>query len=161
VQIDQILAKNETCKKVTLKLTRKGINKICKNHLSNALPEERVKMLMPVYSFRHSCAVDMVCSGKSIDEIKYRLGHRCIDSTMVYLHLDLNRPRELLLTLRICDLEYPEVVKPAIPQPSDPAIPPKEKKEGLSGIPNMILINNFADMNKFSRKSTRARMGPY
>ena len=66
-----------------------------------------------------------------------------------------------VLTLRICDLEYPEVVKPAIPQPSDPAIPPKEKKEGLSGIPNMILINNFADMNKFSRKSTRARMGPY
>jgi len=32
-----------------------------------------------------------------------------------------------VLTLRICDLEYPEVVKPAIPQPSDPAIPPKEK----------------------------------
>jgi hypothetical protein len=36
----------------------------------------------------------------------------------------LNR---LVLTPRICDLEYPEVVKPVIPQPSDPAIPPEEK----------------------------------
>jgi gamma-glutamylcyclotransferase (GGCT)/AIG2-like uncharacterized protein YtfP len=31
---------------------------------------------------------------------------------------------------------------------------------GLSGIPNTILINNFIYMNKLSRKSTRARMGP-
>jgi site-specific recombinase XerD len=90
------------------KLTRAGINKICKNYLSCALPEERVKMLRPVTSFRHSCAVDMLCSGKSPDEIKYRLGHRCIDSTMVYLHLDLNRPRELQNKM----LEYTQSVLP-------------------------------------------------
>jgi len=34
-------------------------------------------------------------------------------------------------------------------------------KTGLSGIPNSILINNFIYMKNFSRKSIRARMGPY
>ena len=77
------------------KLTRHGINRICKKYLSLALPKERVKMLNPVCSFRHSCAVDMLCSGHSPDEIKYRLGHQSINSTMVYLHLDINRPREI------------------------------------------------------------------
>ena len=37
----------------------------------------------------------MLCSGKSPDEIKYRLGHQSINSTMVYLHLDINRTREI------------------------------------------------------------------
>ena len=97
------------------RLTRKGINKICKNHLSYALPEERVKMLNPVMSFRHSCAVDMLCSGKSPDEIKYRLGHQCIDSTMVYLHLNLNRPRELQKKM----VEYTQSILPQDPQIED------------------------------------------
>jgi len=97
------------------KLTRAGINKICKIHLSSALPEERVKLLSPVISFRHSCAVDMLCSGKSPDEIKYRLGHRCIDSTMVYLHLDLNRPRELQNKM----LEYTQSILPQDPKIED------------------------------------------
>ena len=97
------------------KLTRAGINKICKKHLSSALPEERVKLLRPVISFRHSCAVDMLCSGKSPDEIKYRLGHRCIDSTMVYLHLDLNRPRELQKKM----VEYTQSILPQDPKIED------------------------------------------
>ena len=67
--------------------TRHGINRMCKKYLTIALQEERAKMLNPVSSFRHSCAVDMLCSGKSPDEIKYRLGHQSINSTMVYLHL--------------------------------------------------------------------------
>jgi site-specific recombinase XerD len=93
------------------KLTRKGIYKICKNHLSFALPEERVKMLSPVCSFRHSCAVDMLCSGKSPDEIKYRLGHQCTESTLVYLHLDLDRPRELQKKM----IEYTQSILPQDP----------------------------------------------
>lgn len=75
--------------------TRHGINRMCKKYLTIALQEERAKMLNPVSSFRHSCAVDMLCSGKSPDEIKYHLGHQSINSTMVYLHLDINRPREI------------------------------------------------------------------
>jgi len=90
------------------KFSRSGINKICKNYLSYALPEERVKMLNPVSSFRHSCAVDMLCSGKSPDEIKYHLGHQSINSTMVYLHLDLNRPRNLQKKM----IEYSQSILP-------------------------------------------------
>ena len=75
--------------------SRHGINRICKKYLTKALPIERVKKLNPVGSFRHSCAVDMLCSGYSIEEISNRLGHRSISGTMVYLHLDLSRPREM------------------------------------------------------------------
>jgi integrase/recombinase XerD len=75
--------------------SRHGINRICKKYLAMALPIERVQTLNPVGSFRHSCAVDMLCSGYSIDEIRNHLGHQSISSTMVYLHLDLSRPREI------------------------------------------------------------------
>ena len=97
------------------KFTRAGINKICKNYLSYALPKERVKVLNPVSSFRHSCAVDMLCSGKSPDEIKYRLGHQNINSTMVYLHLDLNRPRNLQKKM----IEYSQSILPQDPKIDD------------------------------------------
>jgi site-specific recombinase XerD len=75
--------------------SRHGINRICKKYITIALPIERVETLNPVGSFRHSCAVDMLCSGYSIDEIRNRLGHRSLSGTMVYLHLDLSRPREM------------------------------------------------------------------
>jgi site-specific recombinase XerD len=94
------------------KFTRHGIHRVCKKYLTLALPDERVKMLNPVSSFRHSCAVDMLCSGKSPDEIKYRLGHRSINSTMVYLHLDLNRTRELQKKM----IEYTQSILPQDPQ---------------------------------------------
>ena len=69
-------------------------------------------MLNPVSCFRHSCAVDMLCSGKPPDEIKYRLGHRSISSTMVYLHLDLNRTRELQKKM----IEYTQSILPQDPK---------------------------------------------
>jgi len=37
----------------------------------------------------------MLYRGKDITEIKNRLGHDNIQSTMVYLHLDLNRRRRI------------------------------------------------------------------
>jgi len=49
----------------------------------------------PVHSFRHSCAVRMVSEGKPLSEIKNRLGHSNVQSTMVYLQLDLNQKRQL------------------------------------------------------------------
>jgi len=75
--------------------TRHGIYRICKKYLSLALPENRIKTLNPAHSFRHSCAVNMLLSGYSITDIKNRLGHENIQSTMVYLHLDLSRRREV------------------------------------------------------------------
>ena len=76
-------------------LTRHGINRICKRYLGKALSPKRLSLMHPVHSFRHSCAVRMVSEGKPISEIKNRLGHSNVQSTMVYLQLDLNQKRQL------------------------------------------------------------------
>jgi len=76
-------------------LTRHGINRICRKYLSLVLPEKRLKVLNPAHSFRHSCAINMLCDGKDITEIKNRLGHEKIETTMIYLRLDLSRKRNI------------------------------------------------------------------
>ncbi len=76
-------------------LTRHGIYRICKKYLEKALPPKRLKNINPVHSFRHSRAVDMLYSGYSITDIKNHLGHDSIQSTDIYLHLDLNRRRNI------------------------------------------------------------------
>jgi site-specific recombinase XerD len=75
--------------------SRQGIYRICKKYLSLALPAKRLKHINPVHSFRHSCAVTMLASGKSLSEIRNHLGHEDIQSTMVYLQLDLTRKKEI------------------------------------------------------------------
>ena len=74
-------------------MTRHGINKICRKYLTIALPEKRLKGLSPVHCFRHSCAVNMVTSGAPVSDIKNRLGHQSVESTMTYLQLDLSKKR--------------------------------------------------------------------
>ncbi len=37
----------------------------------------------------------MLCAGKDITEIKNRLGHEKIETTMIYLRLDLSRKRNI------------------------------------------------------------------
>jgi integrase/recombinase XerD len=76
-------------------LTRHGLYRICKKYLSKALPPKRLNHINPVHSFRHSRAVDLLYRGKSTTEIKNRLGHDNVQSTMVYLHLDLNKRRHI------------------------------------------------------------------
>lgn len=76
-------------------LTRHGIYRICKKYLQTALPEKRLTEMNPAHSFRHSCAVRLLCSGCSVAEIRNRLGHEDIQSTTVYLHLDLSRKRHI------------------------------------------------------------------
>jgi site-specific recombinase XerD len=76
-------------------MTRHGIYRLCRKHLCRALPDKRVKDLNPVHSFRHSCAVNLLISGCSLTDIKNHLGHENLGSTMVYLHLDLSRRREI------------------------------------------------------------------
>ncbi len=76
-------------------LTRYGINRMCKEYLSRVLDPKRLSVIHPVHSFRHSCAVRMVSKGKPISEIKNRLGHSNVQSTMIYLQLDLNQKRQL------------------------------------------------------------------
>jgi len=76
-------------------LTRHGIYRVCSKYLSISLSPKRLKTINPVHSFRHACAVDMLYSGHSITDIKNHLGHDNIQSTTIYLHLDLNRKRHI------------------------------------------------------------------
>lgn len=75
--------------------TRHGINRICKKYLRLTLNPKRLRDINPAHSFRHSCAVRMLLEGKPISEIKNRLGHENIQSTMTYLHMDLTRKRDV------------------------------------------------------------------
>ena len=72
-------------------ITRHGIYRMCKKYLQKALSPKRLKNINPVHSFRHSCAVNMLLSGKSLTEIQNRLGHENIQSTTIYTHMDLAR----------------------------------------------------------------------
>lgn len=76
-------------------LTRHGLYLICKKYLFKALSSKRLKNINPVHSFRHSCAVRMLSSGDPISDIKNRLGHENIQSTMAYLQMDLTRKRQV------------------------------------------------------------------
>lgn len=76
-------------------LTRHGIYRLCKKYLSLTLSPKRFKHINPVHSFRHACAVNMLASGHSPSDIKNRLGHENIQSTMVYLHMDLSHRRQV------------------------------------------------------------------
>ena len=76
-------------------LTRHGIYRICKKYLTKALSPKRLKNINPVHSFRHSCAIRMLACGEPISTIKNHLGHENIQSTMVYLQLDLTRKKEV------------------------------------------------------------------
>lgn len=75
--------------------TRHGIYRICKKYLSRALPPKRLKTINPAHSFRHSCAVHMLYRGDSVTDIKNRLGHDNVQSTTIYLHLDLKHRRRI------------------------------------------------------------------
>jgi site-specific recombinase XerD len=75
--------------------TRHGIYRICRKYLSMALSAKRLNEINPVHSFRHSCAIRMLARGHSIVEIKNHLGHDKIESTMVYLKLDLARKKHI------------------------------------------------------------------
>ena len=76
-------------------LTRKGIYLLCQKYLSMALKPKRLKMIHPVHSFRHSCAINMLASGKPVSDVKNHLGHENSESTMIYLHMDLKTKRQV------------------------------------------------------------------
>ena len=75
--------------------TRHGIYRLCQKYLLLALGEDKLKGLNPVHCFRHSCAIYMLGTGHSLTDIKNHLGHENLQSTMIYLKMDLSRKREL------------------------------------------------------------------
>ncbi len=76
-------------------LTRHGIYRLCRKYLRLALSEKRLEVLNPVHSFRHSCAISMLAAGCSVTDIKNHLGHEDVQSSMVYLQMDLPRRRKI------------------------------------------------------------------
>lgn len=75
--------------------TRHGIYRLCAKYLHKALDPKRLADIHPVHSFRHSRAVNMLSTGYSLTDIKNHLGHENIQSTMIYLKLDLNRKKQI------------------------------------------------------------------
>lgn len=75
--------------------TRHGIYRLCRKYLEKVLPGKRLKDLNPAHSFRHSCAVNLLLAGHPISDIKNRLGHDSVQSTTVYLHLDLGHRQHI------------------------------------------------------------------
>ena len=78
-----------------MELTRHGIYRICKKYLSVALDAKRLKHINPVHSFRHSCAMNMIALGRPVTDVKNRLGHESIESTMYYLSLDMTNKKSI------------------------------------------------------------------
>jgi site-specific recombinase XerD len=77
------------------RITRHGIYRICRAYLRKSLDVKQLKYINPAHSFRHSCAVNMLLTGASLTEIKNHLGHEKLESTMIYLHLNLQKKREV------------------------------------------------------------------
>ena len=75
--------------------TRYGIYRICRKYLAMALTPKRLTHINPVHSFRHSCAVNMLASGCSLSDVKNHLGHENMQSTMVYLHVDISCKKQV------------------------------------------------------------------
>ena len=63
--------------------------------VKKALTDKRLQHINPAHSFRHTCAVRMLCCGESISDIKNRLGHDNIQSTTIYLQLDLTHRKQV------------------------------------------------------------------
>jgi integrase/recombinase XerD len=76
-------------------LTRHGIYRLCRKYLALVLSAKRLKVINPVHSFRHTCAVNMLAAGCSVTDIKNKLGHENIQSTMVYLQMDLSHRKKV------------------------------------------------------------------
>ncbi|MDX1739227.1 MAG: tyrosine-type recombinase/integrase, partial [Alphaproteobacteria bacterium] len=75
--------------------TRHGIYRICRKYLSMALSEKRIKQLNAVHSLRHACAIRMLACGDAVTDIRNKLGHENVESSMVYLRLDPARKKHI------------------------------------------------------------------
>jgi integrase/recombinase XerD len=112
--------------------TRHGIYKLCKKYLCLALPQNRIKNLHPVHSFRHGCAMNMLATGESLTDIKNRLGHENLQSTMTYLQLNLTRKREVQKEF----IKYMQALLPADSKIED-MIGWENKKETLAWLDSL------------------------
>jgi len=77
-------------------MTRSGIYKLCQKQTSKVedlrkpFPGAKIQA---VHSWRHSAAINMIRQGRSLLEVKTRLGHVSYETTAKYLALDLTIKR--------------------------------------------------------------------
>ncbi len=112
--------------------TRHGIYDLCKKYLQLALPVNRTKNLHPAHSFRHSCAMNMLAAGEPLTDIKNRLGHENIQSTMNYLQLNMTRKREVQKRF----IEYTQTLLPS-DRKMEELIDWQNKKETLAWLDSL------------------------
>jgi integrase len=75
--------------------TRHGINRICQKYRQKVLDPKRLADINPAHSFRQACAVSMLGAKELISDVKNRLGHENIQSTMTHLQMDLTHKRSI------------------------------------------------------------------
>ena len=73
-------------------LTRSGVYKLCQKQ-ADMVPDIKKPFISAkrsaVHSWRHTAAVNMIRQGRSLLEVKTRLGHSSFETTAKYLTLDL------------------------------------------------------------------------
>ena len=87
---------------------RLSLTRLTAPQLDNAVRAlRRAQIQAPLagaYVFRHTVASRLVRRGASLKEVADFLGHRCLDSAMIYAKLDLPALREVALP-------WPEVIQ--------------------------------------------------
>ncbi len=78
-----------------VKFTRHGIHRLCKKYLLKSVSLKRLEGLSAAHSFRHSCAMFMLSQGSSITEIQNRLGHEKLETTGIYLKLNISLKKKV------------------------------------------------------------------
>lgn len=82
-------------------LTRFGVHKLCQKQAA-LIPDLKKPFISAkrsaVHSWRHSAAINMIHQGRSLLEVKVRLGHASYDTTAKYLALDLSIKQKCMKT---------------------------------------------------------------
>ena len=80
------------------RLTRFGIRYIVKKHAARAEEKEpsvKDKNVSP-HTIRHTTAMHLLRSGNDINTVRYWLGHASINTTHIYIEIDMQMKREML-----------------------------------------------------------------
>lgn len=80
------------------RLTRFGIRYIVKKHAAGTEEEEpgiKEKNVGP-HTIRHSTAMHLLRSGNDVNTVRYWLGHASINTTHIYIEIDMKMKREML-----------------------------------------------------------------
>ncbi|MCP3999295.1 MAG: tyrosine-type recombinase/integrase, partial [Gammaproteobacteria bacterium] len=78
-----------------LPITRFGVRYITRKYGAKALPPSSNKVVNP-HSLRHTTAMHLLHAGNDINMISFWLGHADINTTHVYVEIDMEMKRKML-----------------------------------------------------------------